>query len=387
MNKSFGMKSNSNFYYLKELQWANKAAKKNLFFNTKRQQQQQDLKIDPILLKKEQLWDNRFIYSKPNTLKHKDYSNSKLYKKLSKNTFYSMKRSQNPNNNSSSPKINIRGKMLKSIYKSSSKSYLDCSFKNTYNSKIISHKASYNNHFLNKSNNYSNNLPPLDNDIINTRFLYASPCEKNKYKNNNNNNKIIQKSNTDELTKLWDDLCIKKPYRELFNLVLKQLDKKRKDDIYQREIYELTELKNKIQYLSSNIYYRLKTLEDLYSINDKLGLMIKSKNTNSNEIFMKKISKKIQKLREYTINLCFSFQSIKEKLNAGHPWGKYNIEKLEEKYKFDINYLIKMKDEMKLFKEGYIKYFFNIQDDQTPFLLSSSKIKNYLLLFINYLII
>ena len=69
-------------------------------------------------------------------------------------------------------------------------------------------------------------------------------------------------------------------------------------------------------------------------------------------------------------------KAIKEKINAGHPWGKFDIDKIAEKYKFDKNYLIKMKDEMCVLKEGYAKYFFNIGDDQTPFLLNSSESTN-----------
>ena len=54
--------------------------------------------------------------------------------------------------------------------------------------------------------------------------------------------------------------------------------------------------------------------------------------------------KQIVKLREYTVNICFLMQKIKSKINQGHPWGKYNLDAIAEKYKFDKNYLIKMKE-------------------------------------------
>ena len=66
-------------------------------------------------------------------------------------------------------------------------------------------------------------------------------------------------------------------------------------------------------------------------------------------------------------------QKIKEKINAINSLGKFDIELISKKYKFDKNYLIKMKDEMAIFREGYIKYYFNVGEDYSPFLLNASE--------------
>ena len=52
--------------------------------------------------------------------------------------------------------------------------------------------------------------------------------------------------------------------------------------------------------------------------------------------------------------------------------GKYNFDELSKKFDFDKNYIIKMKSELKFLQDGFAKYYFNIENDQTPFLLKAS---------------
>ena len=345
MNSAF-RKNNNNFYYIKELQWANRAAKLNSLYPKINQQSNQPI-IDPIASQKEKSWNNRFVYSKiPNydATKDKNVIDPNLLKIPKNNCYYNAIRNNNTINNPSS-KRNIRGR----IYKSNERTYLNCSNKNSQISNIISPNSSSKDLYLNNN--------------INNRII--SPFVKVN-KNNNKNN------NPDKLTKLWNDLCIQEPYRELFNLILNQLNEERKNDIYEREFNELSELKKNLQIVSSSVYFRIKTLEELSDLNDKLGLILKSKQTDSNEVVLKNISKKIQNLREYTVNICFAMKKIKQHINS-HSFGKFEIDNIASKYKFDKNYLIKMKEEVCVLKEGYAKYFFNVTDDYTPFFLNTSE--------------
>ena len=348
MNKIFRNKNNNNFYYIKELQWTNKAIKLN--------SQNISSKIEPISYQKEKLWNNRFTYSKIpkyDAAKDKNVINPNLLKIPIKNCYYNAMKYNTIMNNISSSKKGKRNKIPNSFHKTVDKSYLNCSPKNSPNLRILNNNFSYQNLLINNNNR-------------------AFTIE---FEDNDNNNKSNQ-NNSDKLIKLWNDLCVLEPYRELFNIILNQLNEQRKNDIYQRELNELSVLKNNIKILSTNVYYRLKTLEELNNLNDKLGLILKSKQTTSNEVVLKNISKKIENLREYTINLCFAMKKVKENINAGHPWGKFDIDLISEKYKFDKNYLIKMKEEMCVLREGYAKYFFNIGDDNTPFLLNASEPPN-----------
>ena len=364
MSKTSWKKNNDNFYYIKELQWANKAAKMNTFYS-KKKSQLITTKADSVTMKREKLWNDRFVYSKIpiyDSTKDKNVLDPNLLKIPSMNCYYNVIKSNNLIKSITSTKKRIRGKTPCIIYKSNEKDYLNCSNKNFKNSKYTSLNSSTRDIFANNNNLNSRLFSPLEND--------------NNIINNNNINNISNQNYAEKIICLWNDLCIQEPYRELFKIILKQLNEERKNEIYKRELYELLEIKNIIQSLSLNVYYRLKTIDELSNLNDKLGLMLKSKNTESNEVILKKISNKIEKLREYTVDLCFAMKIIKEKINAGHPWGKYDLDKIAEKYKFDKNYLIKMKDEMIILREGYTKYFFNIGDDQTPFLLNSSKKSN-----------
>ena len=355
MNPAFRKKNNNNFYYLKELQWTNKAAKLNSLqqkLNSKNSLNNQP-KIEQINLIKEKSWNNRFVYSKiPNydATKDKNVLDPNLLKVPSCNCYYNAIKNNNTNNNQPSRR-NLRGKNHSLNYKTMERTYLNCSEKNIQNSKMLNHNSSYKEIFISSKTN-SRIFSPQINDTNNGQYY------------------------SDKLTKLWNDLCILEPYRELFNLIISQLNDEKKNDIYKREINELSELKNNIQILSALVYYRTKTLEELNLLNDKLGLILKSKQTSSNEVVLKNISKKIENLREYTVNLCFTMKKIKEQINSGHPWGKFELDNISDKYKFDKNYLIKMKDEMNVLREGYSKYFFNINDDQTPFLINASELKD-----------
>ena len=51
MSKQFRTKNNDNFYYIKELQWTNKAAKMNSFYHNKKPQIMTK-KLDPASIKK-----------------------------------------------------------------------------------------------------------------------------------------------------------------------------------------------------------------------------------------------------------------------------------------------------------------------------------------------
>ena len=355
MNPAFRKKNNNNFYYLKELQWTNKAAKLNSLQKKLNSQNpiNNQPKIEQMNLIKEKSWNNRFVYSKiPNydATKDKNVLDPNLLKFPSCNCYYNAIRNNNTINNQPSRR-NIRGKNHSLNHKTMEKTYLNCSAKNIPNSKMLNPNSSCNEIFL--SSKINNRIfSPQINDANNLQY------------------------NPDKLTKLWNDLCILDPYRELFNLIISQLNDEKKNDIYKREINELSELKNNIQILSASVFYRTKTLEELNLLNDKLGLILKSKQTSSNEVILKNISKKIQNLREYTINLCLAMKKIKEQINSGHPWGKFEMDDISEKYKFDKNYLIKMKDEMSVLREGYAKYFFNINNDQTPFLVNASEPKD-----------
>ena len=70
---------------------------------------------------------------------------------------------------------------------------------------------------------------------------------------------------------------------------------------------------------------------------------------------------------------------LKMELSGIKNLDKFDTNLIGEKFNFYKNYLIKMKSELNFLKEGFIKYYFNIENDQTPFLLKAfqkSKITN-----------
>jgi hypothetical protein len=74
-----------------------------------------------------------------------------------------------------------------------------------------------------------------------------------------------------------------------------------------------------------------------------------------------------------TVGVCSSMKKFKNDIYKINNIAKYNISLLSSKYKFDKNYLIKMKGEISFLKEGRMRQFFNITDEASPFLLKASE--------------
>jgi hypothetical protein len=110
----------------------------------------------------------------------------------------------------------------------------------------------------------------------------------------------------------------------------------------------------------------------LRKINKDLKLIFNSEGKEPNNFLVKTMSNYIEKLRKATINICFAMKNIKNKVMNENLSEKYNIDLISENYNFDKNYLIKMREEMKFLKEGNAKFFFNISEDRSPFLLKAS---------------
>ena len=186
-------------------------------------------------------------------------------------------------------------------------------------------------------------------------------------------NKKESNKSLESIKSLWESLCVPMTYCELFHVILSQLDEIDKNKLIENEFNDLNELKNDIDTLLCIIKMRSETLNELKEMNDKLKLIFKKESEESNDLLVKNISSKIEKLRNYTISICFCMKKIKNKIYDGNRIGKFDMEKIAKRFKFDKNYLIKMKEEMNFLKDGNAKYFFNIVEDQTPFLVKASE--------------
>ena len=303
-----------------------------------------------------------------NFLKKKEFSNNFIYAR-SLNKFKSKKLFPN--------KYQIYPKKL-SLKKSNS------------NSNINNIKQSINIQKQNIEKNNKNNIEPQNSQILKNDEIKYINFSSNKtiitkenniiIENNKDNKKEKEKENGEDdnnleksIKKLWEDLCVPESYQELFNAILNQIEDNDKNKLIENEFNELNELKNDIDTLLCVIKMRIEILNELKEMNNKLRLIFKSDTEESNSILVKNMSNKIEKLRNYTISICFYMKKIKNKIYDGSRKGKFDIDIISDKFKFDKNYLIKMKEEMNFLKDGYAKYFFNITEDHTPFLVKASE--------------
>ena len=233
---------------------------------------------------------------------------------------------------------------------------------NRTTSGFLSHNSymTNNNEFtLNNRNMHS----PLTNSALNRNIVNRENLNLNLNVNSND-------ENFNSIKKMWNELCVYMSYREVFIIIYNQLTGDEKEQFYQKELNELNTVKNDIKSLNYYIEQRTLVLKYLYEQNVKLN-RIKNSDDVINELLME-ISNLIEKLREATIDVCYAMRKLKNDMNIVSNIAKYNIDLLSSKSKFDKNYLIKMKSELSFLKEGNAKYFFNINEDRSPFLLKAS---------------
>ena len=219
------------------------------------------------------------------------------------------------------------------------------------------YKSNSGNRKYNIINNNSNNYPNIFDNTVNV------------YKSEQYNN-IPSYYN---LVKLWNDFSISESYINLFKMILNKLNDEEKEELCNKEIKELSELKSHIIALIKEIQLRKKTLNKISVLNKNLEEIVITEGKDVDEEILKNISDNITNLRIYTVNICHRMSKIKGKIAQGFFCGKYNLDIISEKFGFDQNYLIKMKEEMQFLKDGYIKHFFNIINDLTPFLMKASE--------------
>ena len=290
-------------------------------------------------------WNKRFIYNKiPDyySIKDKNVINAK------KMRMYSVKKKN----------------VFDTNYITYQKSIMDQAKKNhikPFNRTMSGFFSHYNKGINNYLSTKRNIISPLTNTAFNRNILMKN--------SNINLNVNINDENFNKIKQLWNELCVFPSYRELYIIIYNQISGDEKEQLFRNELNELITVKSDIKTLIYYIEQRNIILRDLYDENIKLN---KNKADKIGNILIE-ISNLIEKLRESTVDVCYAMKKLKNDINNVNNLSKYNFDLLASKSKFDKNYLIKMKGEISFLKEGNAKYYFNLNDDRTPFLLRSSE--------------
>ena len=295
-------------------------------------------------------WNRRFIYNKI-----PDY-----YKIQNKNIYLHKKprvHSMNKNNVFDDNYLSYKQSKINNNKKKNIKGF------NRTTSDFFSQNSymTNNNEFSLNSRNIGS---PLTNSALNRNNLYK---ENLNLKLNVNSND----ENFNSIKKLWNELCVYMSYREVFIIIYNQLTGEEKEQFYEKEFNELNSVKNDIRTLNYYMEQRTLVLKDLYEQNIKLNRI-----NNSDDVIKEILAEMcslIEKLRETTIDVTYAMRKLKNEISIVSNISKYNIDLLSSKSKFDKNYLIKMKGELSFLKDGNAKYFFNILEDRSPFLLKAAE--------------
>ena len=317
---------------------------------------------------REKNWDDRFIYDK-----------IPLYdSKNDKNVLINLNTKCHSGNRKFGNKgINFPDNSLQLYRPLSNKTTMNHLLINSKNNLMVPSAKSRDINFRNEivlGNKYKSLLEHGTN-YTNGIEKYKLTENKNTTKNNidTNNFNVINIINMNNLKKMWDDLAVNINYRKLFEVIYKELDEENKEELYKKETNELNKVKNYINSLKQNIEKRINTIQELFDLNVKLNTEIINKDNKCNEMILGEIADKINELRMHTVNVCKAMQRVKTELSGIKNLDKFDINLIGEKFNFDKNYLIKMKSELTFLREGFIKYYFNIGNDQTPFLLKASQ--------------
>ena len=250
----------------------------------------------------------------------------------------------------------------------------------TKGTKII---QKYNQNLANFKNKSSSNLKfsgkntrfkSSENQLYNLMKENRNSAEKRVQNNDNDLLEILNNiSNYNSLSIIWNDFYITESYKKYFNLVLNKLPEEEREELCLKELKELSELKNNIISLIKEIKLRKKTLSKLFQLNNLLNRDIVTEVNAPDNTTLKEISEQIVNLRMHSINICFKMKKIKNKIYEGYIYGKFDLDIISNKFGFDKDYLIKMKEEMKFLKKGKIGAFFNIGKSPDPFLIKTSE--------------
>ena len=246
--------------------------------------------------------------------------------------------------------------------------------------------------FKRKNINFNQMNNRINNDIMNKDKKNMDNIDYSKLKTfsaktkeNSIESNLMNQKNNIKLTKnffedvkikniitLWNELEVLNTYRKYFFFIYKEIDEEEKIIFYQNEINELIELKNNIKNLTYSIELRIGLIRKISELNDELNNEVKNnKNVKVNNFIINEMIKEIEKLTEQTINIVKYMKKIKTQINMVINLGKYDINVLSQKFKFDKNYIIKMKTETSFLREGYAKVFFNFKNEESPFFIKA----------------
>ena len=315
---------------------------------------------------REKNWDDRFIYDKIPLYDSKNDKNVLI--NLRSKCDSSNRKLGNVKN------LNFADNSLFLYRPLSNKTTMNHLFLNSKNAIKLGSAKSHDINFRNEQNKLGNNYRSflaLGSNYTNNFENYKKSEIKNSIDTHDFN--ALNLINLNNLMKYWDELAVNRNYRKLFTVIYRELDEENKEELYEKEKKELNKIKEYINDLKKCIENRINTIQELFELNIKLNTEIINKDNKSNELILGQISDKINQLREKTIDVCKSMQTLKTELSGIKNLDKYDIRLIGEKFGFDRNYLIKMKGELNFLKEGFAKYYFNLGNDQTPFLLKASE--------------
>lgn len=124
--------------------------------------------------------------------------------------------------------------------------------------------------------------------------------------------------------------------------------------------------------MTQDVHDRDGLINELKKLNADLGFMLINNQYRVEEAFFDNVTDKMRLLRKSTISIVKTMSIIRDMFSYRILGGKFDLTRLSNKYFFDKNYLIKMKEQLDFLKNSNFSNFFNLTDGD-PFLLQPAE--------------
>jgi len=168
---------------------------------------------------------------------------------------------------------------------------------------------------------------------------------------------------------LWDDLGVTESFKNNFLALSSELSNTDFKEFLDYEINQLTKLASNLSKLSKEVEAREKTLELITQFCENL----KTKEVTAKLIT--DIVHVLKNLRVLSINIINYYGKIRDQSSYFILGGKYKLENLNKSFNFNVNYLMKLKNDTDFLRHSNLKNYFNFSDNSDPFLLELAKNK------------
>ncbi len=194
--------------------------------------------------------------------------------------------------------------------------------------------------------------------------------QNNSFHNYNRLNDESFNQQYESLIKLWNDLGVTKEFQDEFKKMFSLLTEEEKEICIHNEKKNIKKVRNAIKKLIKEISSREKNIQVLIKFNEIIG----NEEENIDDSIIIDSVNILKKVRINSLNCVNNLIKVREITLFHKQNGKYNIKNMDPSYKYNENYLMKMKYDLNFLKNSNLSEYIEFANgDIDPFLICCSQ--------------